>query len=58
MKKIITAFSVLSFVAACANTKESTLEDFWRDAIGEEQTLSNNCSNFLIINNWREKYNG
>lgn len=41
MKKIITAFSVLSLVAACVNTKESTMEDFWRDAIGEEQTLSN-----------------
>ena len=38
MKKLTTIISVLSLVAGCANTKDTTLEDFWRNAADKQHT--------------------
>ena len=38
MKKLTTIISVLSLIAGCANTTDSTLEDFWRDTIDEQHS--------------------
>ena len=38
MKKLTTIISVLSLITGCANTTDSTLEDFWRDTIDEQHS--------------------
>ena len=38
MKKLTTIISVLSLIAGCANTTDSTLEDFWRDTVDEQHS--------------------
>lgn len=38
MKKLTTIISVLSLITGCANTTDSTLEDFWRNTIDEQHS--------------------